>query len=122
MAEIGSWGTFTFYVSRSSIKTFDDLKWESSVKYATHERHLKEPLLEFTGQDVELSCIIGNLFTELDPPCAACDSDADELTISGRTYTGAQAVLTVTEWGFRFDGDPSEIEEIRGKRCLRRGG
>ena len=35
----------------------------------------------------ELSCIIGNLFTELDPPCAACDSDADELTISGRTYT-----------------------------------
>lgn len=61
----------------------------------------------------ELSCIIGNLFTELDPPCAACDSDADELTISGRTYTGAQAVLTVTEWGFRFDGDPSEIEEIR---------
>lgn len=67
----------------------------------------------------ELSCIIGNLFTELDPPCAACDSDADELTISGRTYTGAQAVLTVTEWGFRFDGDPSEIEEIRGKRCLR---
>ena len=53
MAEIGSWGRFTFYVSRSSIKTFDDLKWESSVKYATHERHLKEPLLEFTGQDVE---------------------------------------------------------------------
>ena len=31
MAEIGSWGTFTFYVSRSSIKTFDDLKWESWV-------------------------------------------------------------------------------------------
>ena len=53
MATIGNWGDFTFYVSRSSIKTFDDLKWESSVKYATHERHLKEPLLEFTGQDVE---------------------------------------------------------------------
>ena len=70
----------------------------------------------------ELSCIIGNLFAELDPPCAACDSDADELTISGRTHTGAQAVLTVTEWGFLFDGDPPEIEEIRGKRCLRRGG
>ena len=53
MATIGNWGDFTFYVSRSSIKTFDDLKWESSVKYATHERHLKEPLLEFTGQGVE---------------------------------------------------------------------
>ena len=53
MATIGSWGGFTFYVSRSAIKTFDDLKWESSVKYSTHERHLKEPLLEFTGTNVE---------------------------------------------------------------------
>ena len=59
----------------------------------------------------ELSCIIGNLFAELDPPCAACDSDADELTISGRTYTGAQAVLTVTEWGFRFDGDRRRLKK-----------
>ena len=61
MAEIGSWGTFTFYVSRSSIKTFDDLKWESSVKYATHERHLKEPLLEFTGQDGESTKLSNSL-------------------------------------------------------------
>lgn len=53
MAVIGSWGDFTFYVSRSSIKTFDGLKWDSSVTYQTHERHLKEPLLEFTGQAVE---------------------------------------------------------------------
>lgn len=53
MATIGNWGGFTFYVSRSAIKTFDDLKWESSVKYSTHERHLKEPLLEFTGTNVE---------------------------------------------------------------------
>lgn len=53
MATIGSRGGFTFYVSRSAIKTFDDLKWESSVKYSTHERHLKEPLLEFTGTNVE---------------------------------------------------------------------
>ena len=53
MAQIGNWGNFTFYVSRSSVKTFDGLKWESSVKYATHDRHLKEPLLEFVGQEVE---------------------------------------------------------------------
>jgi phage protein U len=53
MAVIGSWGDITFSVSREEIKTFDGLKWESGVKYSTHERHLKEPLLEFTGQDTE---------------------------------------------------------------------
>ena len=53
MATIGSWGGIVFSVSRKSVKTFDGLKWESAAKYATHDRHLKEPLLEFTGTDVE---------------------------------------------------------------------
>ena len=53
MATIGSWGDITFSVSRQTVKTFDGLKWESGVKYATHDRHLKEPLLEFTGTDTE---------------------------------------------------------------------
>ena len=62
MALIGSWGDFTFAVSRESVKTFTGLKWDSSVKYATHDRHLKEPLLEFTGKDVE-SMSFSMLFT-----------------------------------------------------------
>jgi len=53
MANIGSWGDITFSVSRQTVKTFDGMKWESAAKYATHDRHLKEPLLEFTGTDVE---------------------------------------------------------------------
>lgn len=53
MALIGNWGDVTFAVSRKQIKTFDGLKWESSVEYAEHKRHLKEPLLEFTGKNVE---------------------------------------------------------------------
>lgn len=53
MATIGSWGNIVFAVSRREIKTFTGLKWDSGVKYSTHDRHLKEPLLEFTGQDVE---------------------------------------------------------------------
>lgn len=28
-------------------------KWDSAAKYSTHDRHLREPLLEFTGTDVE---------------------------------------------------------------------
>ena len=53
MAIVGSWGNITFAVSRQTVKTFDGLEWESGVKYSTHDRHLKEPLLEFTGTDVE---------------------------------------------------------------------
>jgi hypothetical protein len=53
MALIGNWGDFTFYVSADQIKTFDSLKWDSAAKYSTHERHLREPLLEYTGTDVE---------------------------------------------------------------------
>lgn len=53
MAMIGNWGDVTFAVSRNQIHTFDGLKWESGAKYATHERHLKEPLLEFTGTEIE---------------------------------------------------------------------
>lgn len=53
MAVIGSWGDVTFSVSRKTVKTFDGLKWDSGAKYSTHDRHLKEPLLEFTGTEVE---------------------------------------------------------------------
>ena len=53
MAVIGTWGDITFAVSRNQIKTFDGLKWDSGAKYSTHDRHLKEPLLEYTGREVE---------------------------------------------------------------------
>lgn len=78
-------------------------------------------LTEYACTRRELSCIIGNLFVELGPPCAGCSSGADEITISGRTYAGTRAVLTVTGWGFRYEGDPAEIENIRERRCLLRG-
>lgn len=53
MAVIGTWGGLVFGVSRNQIKTFNDLKWDISAKYATHDRHLKAALLEFTGTDLE---------------------------------------------------------------------
>lgn len=77
--------------------------------------------MEYACTRRELSCVIGNLFVELEPPCDRCNNAADEITISGRIYTGERAVLTVTEHGFRFDGNPAAVEEIRGKRCLHRG-
>ena len=53
MAVVGTWGDIVFSVSRRQIKTFDGLKWDSGAKYSTHDRHLKEPLLEYTGREVE---------------------------------------------------------------------
>ena len=31
------------------VNTIDDVKWETGVRFAEHDRHLKIPLLEFTG-------------------------------------------------------------------------
>lgn len=53
MAVIGTLGDIVFSVSRGQIKTFDGMKWDSSVQYATHNRHLKDPLLEYTGTDLD---------------------------------------------------------------------
>lgn len=50
----------------------------------------------------ELSCIIGNLFIELSPPCERCGEDA--LTITGTTVTGNKGTLFVTAAGFDFEG------------------
>lgn len=39
----------------------------------------------------ELSCIIGNIFTELRPPCDMCGGEA--VTIHGITPTGHEATI-----------------------------
>ena len=51
MATIGTLGGVAFSVSTNQIKTFSDLKRSGSARYASHNRHLKDTLLEFTGND-----------------------------------------------------------------------
>lgn len=53
MAEIGSLGDTIFSVSPNQVKTFNDMNWESSASYSTHNRHLKDPILEFTGTNAD---------------------------------------------------------------------
>lgn len=55
-------------------------------------------LTRYACTAAELSCVIGNIFAELSPPCAACG--AEVLQITGTTVTGNAATLTVTEAGF----------------------
>lgn len=74
-------------------------------------------LTEYACTRWELSCILGNLFAEISPPCDRCGK-SDDLVICGITHHGNPGVLTVTKDGFQFDGNVSEIEEIRERRCL----
>ena len=53
MATIGTLGDIVFSVSKNQVNTFDGLKWSSSAQYASHNRHLKDVLLEFTGTDAD---------------------------------------------------------------------
>ncbi|MCL1903743.1 MAG: phage tail protein [Oscillospiraceae bacterium] len=42
MAIVGSLGDIVFSVSPKQVKTFDNMQWSSSMRYATHNRHLKD--------------------------------------------------------------------------------
>lgn len=64
-------------------------------------------LTRYACTAAELSCVIGNIFAELSPPCAACG--AEILQITGTTVTGNAATLTVTEAGFDFDGSADDF-------------
>jgi phage protein U len=48
---IGSLGDVVFEVSSESVKTFQDLAFQHSVKYAQHDIHGRTGLLEYTGRN-----------------------------------------------------------------------
>lgn len=51
MAIVGCLGDVIFTVSRSVVRTLENMTWSGSARYATHERHLTHALTEFTGLD-----------------------------------------------------------------------
>ena len=53
MAVIGALGDIIFSISKQKVYTFDKMKWDSSVRYAKHDRIGLETLLEFTGTDAD---------------------------------------------------------------------
>ncbi len=85
------------------------------MEYTTTE----DRVLKFACTNEEISCIIGNLFTELTPPCRQCKTDkTSNIAISGITYAGEAATLTIVKDGFLFDGSPETIQYIRQRRCI----
>lgn len=83
----------------------------------------------------EASCILGNFFGELCPVCEGCRARPDtklalmtasgltlegeaDLVIEGHSFiTGKPATVKLTDYGFEFFGDITEIARIRNARC-----
>lgn len=69
----------------------------------------------------ELSCLVGNLFAELEPPCEALHSVG--LTLCGRTPTGHPAALVILRDYCVFRGDLKDLAAARtpclDRRCCR---
>ncbi|MFQ9858204.1 MAG: hypothetical protein ACLRYD_17140 [Ruminococcus callidus] len=55
MAKIGSLGSLVFQFPENTVRTFDELSWKVSAKYATHDRHIKRDVLEFLDRNPEQS-------------------------------------------------------------------
>ena len=103
MAKIGTFGGLSFAVSSNKVSTFDDLKWDTSAAYATHDRHLQPDLLEFLGPDPEqitfkmkFSVCLGvnPLKSVNDLRRMVREGTAERLVIGGRVYGDYKWAIT----------------------------
>ncbi len=77
--------------------------------------------VEFARPADEVSCIIGNLFTQLQPPCNL--ERSTDLVICGVTHAGNYGRLTVKSDRCVFYGEPEDLDAVltgecpEGRRC-----
>ena len=71
---------------------------------------------EFSVPPAQLSCLIGNLFAELEPPCSEPD-DQEALTLCGKAPSGREAMLFVYREHCLFVGDTEDLDAARNGRC-----
>ena len=77
-----------------------------------------EDRIEFSRPMSEVSCIVGNLFAELDPPCGMSGGQKDVLTIFGRVRgSGERAVLRVLSDRCIYTGPPEALEAVLDRLC-----
>lgn len=110
MATIGALGKITFSVSKKAIKTFNNLKWDSSVQYATHDRHLLAPKIEYTGinSDTITFDMYFSVFLGIDPAkeidallAAERKGEVMRLVIGNKIY-GGRWVITKTSKALEY--------------------
>jgi len=114
MANIGTFGSIAFSVSSRQVNTFDNLQWSNSARYASHDRHLRATLLEFTGTDagditfnMYFSAYLGiNPDAEIAKVLTMLRTGrAERLIIGRRAYGRSRWVIVSASKGLeRFDG------------------
>lgn len=72
----------------------------------------------FACKPEELSCIIGNLFTEIRPPCEYARTA--DLTIVGTTHSGNPARLIIQKDCCLYYGPQNDLEVARNGFCPER--
>ena len=74
--------------------------------------------VEFSCPADELSCIIGNLFLTLQPPCYCEDKTA--LVIQGITHSQTHGELIIKNDYCIFFGELADLDAVLHKNCLER--
>lgn len=73
---------------------------------------------EFSVRAEDLSCLIGNLFVELQPPCDfGC---SDDLVICGTTHSRNPGRLIVKSDRCIFYGRPEDLDAVLDGHCPER--
>lgn len=75
--------------------------------------------IRFSRPAAEVSCIIGNLFAALQPPCDELGAD-DSIVICGLTHSKNYGRLTIKSDRCVFYGHPEDIEAVLNGRCPER--
>jgi len=133
MANIGTFGNIAFAVSSRQVNTFDNMQWSNSARFASHDRHMRSTLLEFTGTnagditfDMYFSAYLGiNPDAEIKKVLTMLRSGrAERLIIGRRAYGRNRWVIVSTSKGLeRFDGSGNLLVASIGvtlKEYLRR--
>ncbi|MFX3635460.1 MAG: phage tail protein [Candidatus Pristimantibacillus sp.] len=111
---IGSFGSIVFTASRNKTMTFNDFKRTTSARWATHDVHLKNPIVEYLGPgqdtitfsmifDVSFGVRPRNEMTKILKKCR--DGVPHKLIIGGVPEGGKQWVIESFDQTWeRFDG------------------
>lgn len=74
----------------------------------------------FACSTQELSCIIGNLFVEIDAPCDIKFGEEKGLVICGTTHSGKHGFLTIHKDYCVFRGCKEDFEAVKNGVCVER--
>lgn len=73
---------------------------------------------KFSRPAGELSCVIGNLFAGLNPPCEFNAGGA--IVVCGKTWSGSDGRLVIEKDRCTFYGETQDIETAMSGRCPER--